>query len=206
MDDSWTAIQPARSRELGAIDQLRRHLHTRRTLLPHLMETAFQTNQYGDYNAATIAGWGIEVRDPTADKRVFEFCASIPQEQFIVSGQGRSLIRRAMGGRLPQATLARTTKGTQAADWYDSLAAIRTQLAAELDLQQRSPGARHLIDLDVLRSAIANWPDSVLEAHRNSGIYQSAIPRAMAVGYFIRRIEAEAAETRALAPQPPLLT
>jgi asparagine synthase (glutamine-hydrolysing) len=156
------------------------------------MATDFQQNQYGDYNAATGAGWGIEARDPTADKRVFEFCAAIPPEQFVAGGEGRSLARRAMRGRLPEATLARTEKGTQAADWYECLSRIRGELAAELALEQASPGARRLIDLERLRKALDEWPRTAQEAAQKDELYQSAIPRGMAVGYFIRRIEDEA--------------
>ena len=191
----WTALSADRAREFNALDQIRRYHHIRTSALPRLMESQFQFNQYGDYNAATSAGWGIDTRDPTADKRVFEFCAAIPPEQFLVGGQGRSLIRRAMRGRLPQSTLDRQEKGTQAADWYESLTAIRPQLVAELALLERSPGARQLLDLDMLRSALDAWPKTAEEAEQQSGIYQSAIPRGMSVGYFIRRIEAEAAAT-----------
>jgi asparagine synthase (glutamine-hydrolysing) len=195
-DLDWTALRLDRADELNGIDQVRRYQHIRTSALPHLMECQFQRNQYGDYNAANSAGWGIDVRDPTADKRVFEFCAAIPAEQFLVGGQGRSLIRRAMRGRLPQSTLDRQEKGTQAADWYESLGKIRGELIAELALLEQSPGARHLIDLDVLRGALDAWPATAQEAARKSGLYQSAIPRGVAVGYFIRRIEAERCDAK----------
>jgi asparagine synthase (glutamine-hydrolysing) len=177
---------------LDAAGQFRRYRFTHTSKLPHLMETQFQQNQYGDYNAATSAGWGIETRDPTADKRVFEFCAAIPQEQFVAGGEGRSLARRAMRGRLPDATLRRKEKGTQAADWYESLSRIRGELAAELALQAQSAGARRLIDLERLREAVDDWPRTAREAALKDELYQSAIPRGMAVGYFIRRMEEEA--------------
>jgi len=188
----WSAIRADRARELDAVDQFRRFLFTHASALPRLMATDFQQNQYGDYNAATGAGWGIEARDPTADKRVFEFCAAIPPEQFVAGGMGRSLARRAMRGRLPEATLTRTEKGTQAADWYESLSRIHGELDAELALEQESPGARRLIDLDWLRGALEEWPRTAQEAALKDGIYDSAIPRGIAVGYFIRRIEEEA--------------
>jgi len=190
----WSAIRPDRAREMHAVDQFRRYLFTHTSGLPRLMATNFQQNQYGDYNAATSAGWGIEARDPTSDKRVFEFCAAIPQEQFVVGGQGRSLARRAMRGRLPDATLKRRQKGTQAADWYESLNRIRGELIAELTLQMQSPGARGLIDLDRLRSALDQWPKTAQEAAQQDGIYDSAISRGMAVGTFIRRVEKEASQ------------
>jgi len=186
-----SALRPDRARQFGAVEQLRRYQFTHATALPHLMEKQFLQNQYGDYNAAMAAGWGIETRDPTSDKRLFEFCASIPQEQFIASGMGRSLARRAMRGRLPEATLARTARGIQSADWYESLSQIRGELSAELALQSQNPTTRRLIDLDRLQSALDHWPQSASEATRDASLFTSTIPRGLAVGYFIRRIEQE---------------
>jgi asparagine synthase (glutamine-hydrolysing) len=189
VDVSWSAVRSELAPD--AAEQFRRHLFVRRTKLPHLMETQFQLNQYGDYNAAVGAGWGIETRDPTADKRVFEFCAAIPLEQFVADGRGRSLVRRAMRGRLPDATLDRREKGTQAADWYECLGAIRGELLAELALEEKSGVARRLIDFARLRAALEDWPKTAQEAAERADVYQSAIPRGMAVGYFVRRIEEE---------------
>ena len=69
----------------------------------------------GVVNGVAAAAWQIEQRDPTQDKRIFEFCFGIPIEQYLVGGQSRSLIRRAMQGRLPESTLRRTTRGLQSA-------------------------------------------------------------------------------------------
>jgi asparagine synthase (glutamine-hydrolysing) len=187
------AVNPDRARELGLLDRMRRYLFHQATDLPYLMETSFHNNQYGDYNSALNAGWGIDTRDPTADKRVYEFCAAIPPEQFVVGGRGRALIRRAMQGRLPSATLDRREKGTQAADWYESLSAILPQTRDELRLLAKSPGARRLLDLDRLRSAVEGWPKTAAEAFEHPGLCEAALPRAISVGYFIRRCEAEAA-------------
>jgi len=187
VDVDWSALRAEFAPDAG--EQMRRHLFTRRGGLPHLMSTQFQMNQYGDYNAATGAAWGIETRDPTADKRVFEFCAAIPAEQFVVGGRGRSLVRRAMRGRLPLATLDRKQKGTQAADWYESLGAARGELLAELAALRESAVARRLIDLERLRGALEDWPKTAAEAMGRADVLQSAIPRGVAVGYFARRVE-----------------
>lgn len=190
-DIGWSALRPTMAAQYGAADKFRRSLFVHHSLLPRLMETNFQRNQYGDYNAAASAGWGIDVRDPTADRRLFEFCASIPHEQYITGGMARSLIRRAMRGRLPEQTLQRREKGLQAADWYESLSRIRTSLIEEVERIAVSPTARHLLDIERLRGALAAWPPSALDASRNPALYQSTIPRGIAVGYFIRRIESE---------------
>jgi len=186
-----SALRPDIARKLRALEQLRRYCFTQSNALPYLMGTHFHHNQYGDYNAAMSAGWGIDTRDPTADKRVFEFCAAIPQEQFIAGGMGRSLARRAMRGRLPEATLQRQQRGLQSADWYESLRRIRPELTDEFARLAQSPGARRLIDLNRLQRALDRWPQSPQMPDADSIIYRSAIPRGLAVGYFIRRIEDE---------------
>lgn len=56
-------------------------------------------------------------RDPTNDLRVIRFCLSVPEGQFVQNGVDRSLIRRAMEGRLPdKVRLNRKQRGVQGAD------------------------------------------------------------------------------------------
>lgn len=56
-------------------------------------------------------------RDPTNDLRVINFCLSVPEGQYVQNGVDRSLIRRAMEGRLPdKVRLNRKRRGVQGAD------------------------------------------------------------------------------------------
>lgn len=56
-------------------------------------------------------------RDATNDLRVINFCMSVPEEQYVQNGMDRSLIRRAMEGRLPdKVRLNQTRRGIQGAD------------------------------------------------------------------------------------------
>lgn len=65
---------------------------------------------------------GIVERDPTRDKRVIEFCFSLPMDQFVKNGEDRRLIRKAMEGMLPdKIRLNKSTKGLQSADWIQRL-------------------------------------------------------------------------------------
>jgi asparagine synthase (glutamine-hydrolysing) len=189
-----TAIRKDIERELRLFDALGRYTALSETGLPTIMEKVFHGKGIGEYNAMAGAGWGVELRDPTADKRVFEFCASIPMEQYMVEKPGRSLIRRAMRGRLPDSTLDRRSRGLQAADWYESLTPVQAELAAELGRLESSPGARRLLDLERLRAAMDHWPKSAGEAAEQAQLYRIIIPDAIATGYFMRRSEEIAAD------------
>jgi asparagine synthase (glutamine-hydrolysing) len=89
--------------------------------------------QYGDIADTTVAaqgGWQLDFRDPTYAREVVEFCLTAPLEEFLRDGQQRSLAKRAMAGRLPASTLTRKQRGSQSADWYVNLGAVRDRMAA----------------------------------------------------------------------------
>jgi len=46
--------------------------------------------------ALPLPGWQVEQRDRRWISASFEFCFGIPIEQYLVGGQSRSIIRRAM--------------------------------------------------------------------------------------------------------------
>lgn len=53
----------------------------------------------------------VEARHPFCDRRVVEFCLSVPPDQRIKGGWPRSLLRRAMGHHLPKSVARRLSKG-----------------------------------------------------------------------------------------------
>jgi asparagine synthase (glutamine-hydrolysing) len=155
---------------------------------------AFRRNMFDYYdagyaNGGASLGWGISLRDPMQDKRVFDFCFAIPIEQYLAEGQTRSLVRRAMRNRLPAETLACTTRGLQAADWFLTMGARRAELAAELKKIKQSPTARRLLDLDRLQQLLDTWPDSGYELPEISDSYHLALIRGLSAGNFMRNFE-----------------
>lgn len=65
---------------------------------------------------------GILKRDPTRDKRVIEFCMSLPIDQFVNKGQERSLVRRGLAGMMPdKIRLNYFMRGKQSADFVQRL-------------------------------------------------------------------------------------
>lgn len=146
----------------------------------------------GPYHLAAQATHGVDVRDPTFDKRVVEFCFGIPAEQFIREGQSRSLIRRGMHGRLPDSTLTRRARGLQSADWHLGMAAIRAEMLAEVTLLEQSPIARRLLDLGRARDLLARWPERDYHTRAVKAPWHLALSRGLAVGRFIRRFDPHA--------------
>jgi asparagine synthase (glutamine-hydrolysing) len=153
--------------------------------------------EYGDVSETHIAsqgGWQVDFRDPTFDRRVVEFCLTVPLEEFLRDGQMRSLSRRAMAGRLPDSTLKRRIRGRQSADWYMNLSAVRGRMAAELERLQTSPLASRMLDLARMRSVIQNWPSSGFERHDVIRSHHIMLTRGLSVGKFLRQYDPDAAK------------
>ena len=132
--------------------------------------------------------FGIETRDPTADRRVVEYCFSIPGSQYLRHGVTRSLIRRAMEGRLPDQIRNRTAFGAQGADWTEWLPAMQEMFRSELDLLGRSDTAARCLDLPRLRALVDRWPTRLGVEHYAE--YNLLLPRGIMMGRFIRWFEA----------------
>ena len=152
---------------------------------------------FGPFHAASQAATSIEFRDPTADKRVYDFCYAIPPEQYLVGGHSRSLVRRAMKGRLPDAAIKRYARGLQGADWYLSIKEALPALREELHLQQQSPEACRTLDLPKVLELLDNWPKSGYHTAEVVSKWHSTLSRAISMGYFLRSHEAAFAPSSA---------
>jgi asparagine synthase (glutamine-hydrolysing) len=148
---------------------------------------------HGPVHAAVQGAVKMEVRDPTADKRLYDFCFSIPPEQYIVGGHSRSLARRAMKGRLPEATLARYNRGLQGADWYIAMQEALPSLREEVSLQERSPAARLFLDFPKMQNLLNSWPESGYHTAEVVSVWHTTLTRAISMGYFLRSHDYKAA-------------
>jgi asparagine synthase (glutamine-hydrolysing) len=141
----------------------------------------------GNMNKGVLGGWGIDRRDPFADKRLVEYCLNIPTENFLSNGVPRALARRALADRLPQAVLNEEKKGYQAADWHEGLTAARADVAAELDrLTAFSPAAKTL-DIGRMKRLVENMPVSGWERQDVRQEYRLALLRGLSAGHFLRK-------------------
>jgi len=154
-----------------------------------MLRTMLEHGDVADTPIAAQGGWQLDFRDPTYDRRVVEFCLTVPLEEFLRGGQLRSLARRAMAGRLPPATLQRTRRGRQSADWHLSMGAVRGRMSAEVERLRRSPLASRMLDLARMRSLIENWPSSGFERHDLNRSHHIALTRGFSVGRFLMQYD-----------------
>jgi asparagine synthase (glutamine-hydrolysing) len=135
--------------------------------------------------AAIRAYTGIDQRDPFADRRIIEFCLSLPDAQFLHNGQPRGLARRVFADRLPAAIVSNRRQGEQNSDWYLRLPAQRADLQATLERLERSSLARRILDLPRLRRMLEAMPTNPVDLRRTGNAYKVMFSRAIHVGRFL---------------------
>lgn len=147
-----------------------------------------------DYDAAYAARFGISWCDPTADLQLVEFCFAVPEAQWRQGKESRSLIRRAMAGRLPESVLHNPKRGMQAADWYERLLAQRGELQADLERLAQNATVQRYLDLPRLRQLADRLPETGWDKPGMFTDYHWSLLGGLMVGRFILWFEANQAE------------
>ena len=144
-------------------------------------------HEMANMNKGMLAGWGVDRRDPTAEKRLVEFCLSVPTEQYLANGVVRALAKSALADRLPPAVLNEARKGYQAADWHEGLAAALPEVQAELERLSACAPATHMLDIARMQRLAANLPEEGWERTDVTHPYQLALLRGISAGHFLRK-------------------
>jgi asparagine synthase (glutamine-hydrolysing) len=187
----YTAIQPDRLRQLD-LKRLAAERHLDFAYRPR--KNGFDTRLWvlrrvdpGNYNKGILAGWGLDQRDPTADRRLVEYCLSVPMDEYLHKGELRSLGRRALSDRLPAAVLDARHKGYQAVDWHEGLTAARADVAAEVGRLAPCEPAARVLDVGRMQQLIAELPDSGWERPEVMNAFRHALMRGISAGHFLRK-------------------
>lgn len=141
----------------------------------------------GTYHLGSLAGWGLDMRDPTIDHRLIDFMLGVPEEMLLSNGVTKALARHAFGPRLSPNVLASRTKGLQAVDWHEAMTAHRADLIAELARLGDCVPAAAAIDLPRLNRLVDNWPTGGWDTPAITKSYRMAMLRAISTGHFIRK-------------------
>jgi asparagine synthase (glutamine-hydrolysing) len=139
--------------------------------------------------AATRMLSGVTGSDPFSDRRVIEFCLSLPADQFKRAGIGRRLARVAFADRLPPEITGNTRRGAQNVEWFRRLAPHRDRFVADLEQMESSPLASRLLDLPRLRRALAELPDNEEEAYRGNWLRRHNFLRGIHIARYLAWID-----------------
>ena len=192
---SGSAIHPAFARRIGLDQQRIAALGSD----PHAPDTWREprdkrfaiiqpgAGRVGDLWARHGAAAGLEVRDPTLDKRVMTYTLSVPDPVFDAQeGTDRWLIRHAMTGLLPDEVRLNRRRGRQSADLAGRLLASAAEVEAALVAAEATP-ANNYVDVAKMRRA---WADvrkeiTVLSTHRAGTI----LLRGLMAAFFLNQAE-----------------
>lgn len=187
LDLDYSAVNPDLVAEYDLVEKAFQKHHGDLPSIRTQRAQFFERFDPAPLNAAIAARYGLENRDPMGDKRIFEFCFSIPIEQYAAQAQSRSLVRRAMKDRLPASTLARNVRGQQGADWYLTVAEALPAIQREIPIIGESPVARHFIDIPRLDRLAHSWPDTGHDTPQITNSWNYALTRGVALGHLIRK-------------------
>jgi asparagine synthase (glutamine-hydrolysing) len=138
----------------------------------------------GTYNKGVLLGWGIDLRDPTGDRRLVEYCLQVPLRLYLRGGTARALARDALRGRVPEKVLVEPQRGLQSPHWFSMLSNAREEAARQLSGIAQCPVARTLIDIEKMRRLMEEWPDPATV--HGPAIYRYGLLRGLSAGGFIR--------------------
>jgi asparagine synthase (glutamine-hydrolysing) len=161
----------------------------------HLRYTTLLRIVSADQDAAYGAHVGLSRRDPTSDQRLVEFCFAVPETQWRRGGETRSLIRRAMAGRLPPAVLHNPKRGIQAADWAEQLWAQRASIQADLARIAQNRTAQQVLDLPRIRQLADRLHQPGWSGANHFADYQWVLLSGLMFGHFILWFEANVLQT-----------
>ena len=187
------AIRPDFAARSGIVDRAAREYLPFDTPL-HLSGRKLRINDLhcfcdtADWFAKLRAEFGIDMRAPAFDRRLFELCIGIPEDQYLRKGCQRWLIKRAMQGRLPDSVLSNTRTGAQAADWFVRLTRERKQITAELKRLTGNPEVSSIIDLQRLIRVVDHWPERQPETCTTDEHLLLWIPQALGAANFIETV------------------
>jgi len=186
---NWSPLQPALYaawRKRGELEGLRIYSRARSGAGARAEAIRMLGNiELGEFTTASNAD-GVDLRDPTKDQDLVEFCVSVPLRQLCRRGQNRWLLRRTMAGVLPPEIMDCPRKGLQAADWFEALGSELPQMRAEVERLRACPAVGHFINLDALERSVNNWPTEGWISQEVQHEFHFRLPRGIAVGMFIR--------------------
>lgn len=131
-------------------------------------EDLFHWYSTNTINSKLSLSYGLWSRDPSNDIRVIQFCLSVPEDQYVLHGLDRALIRRATENHLPdQVRMNQTVRGIQGADWLHRMQAFWPSFIEEAKQMSRDDTILQFLDGAIINDALSKYQDAVHSKNAN---------------------------------------
>lgn len=152
----------------------------------HAMLNLIELARFGRCaNGGNVSNYfNIEMRDPTADVRLLEYCLSIPNEVFISDkGVKRNVVRQTMSGIMSPKTLNEKRIGLQSADILFRLLKHSEEVDETLVTLSKNSAFCYMYDID----RILHFWEHLKSSQSGSTIQVHSLTRAIMTGLFFDR-------------------
>lgn len=128
-------------------------------------DVAFLMRPREAWGVDSLAQWGVQFRDPLANRRLMECLLTFPPEAFIQEGRFRGLARTLGRGLLPDSVRLRHTRGAQVPEHPSLIARDAERYLAVVASLSAHPQVREIFNLDALRRMILDLRDGRMALH-----------------------------------------
>jgi len=129
--------------------------------------------------ADALPQWGVEMRDPTGDRRLIECLLSFPLDAFSLAGWPRGLAREMGRDRVPDSVRLRRTRGEQMPEFAGLVALNAAKYRAALETAQGSPPFRSIFAMEPVHDLLERvcdgrakqWAAHTIDRVANVGLF-----------------------------------
>jgi asparagine synthase (glutamine-hydrolysing) len=132
------------------------------------------------------AAWSnLEMRDPTFDKQLVEYCLSVPDHIYVAGGNDRLLLRKSFEGKLPPEVLWNIHRGRQAADIGHRIVRFYESGKAAINQMEQSPLCNEMLDIERMKRILEGLKNNVNA--KNNTQAGTVLLRGITAGIFLQR-------------------
>ena len=128
--------------------------------------------------------YGLDLRDPTSDRRLVELCLSLAPDRLASrTWEPSPVYAHAFRDRIPDSVIYNRTRGQQGADWFELFTSH--DVAEAVAAYRENAMVRELLDFAEIDRMIADWPEQGCSDWNRLARYRNLLLPALAVADFI---------------------
>lgn len=195
--DSWCPLEPSHAATSAALDRAERAGHDpwfyslRSAAQERAAIIAAPLSEGPELSLALRLLYGVERRDPTGYRPLWELCARLPDAMFLRDGIDRWLVREALRGQVADSVRLQRRAGIQSADMLGRIHRDRDMLVSRLvgQVANEASEAEALLDTSRMVRILQRCNGPQAEGERDWLRVAAMVPRGVALARFVQYVE-----------------